>query len=1067
MASDASRLQVYANTPGDTQETYAYILQSNDTIQGSAGNDTLLGYAGNDVITGGAGNDSLDGGAGTDSAVFSGNYAAASIQYAAGTATFTITTAADGTDTVAGIETLIFADQSVTAASLTAASSGADDYAATSLTAGRVSVGGSVTGSLESAGDQDWFAISLTAGQGYTFSLDSCSSSGVDDPYLTLYDASGTFLTLNDDAEYSLNSLLTYTATQSASYFLAASSGTYGAGTGTYALSVAAGTAAALDTTAPTVSTFNPADGGTGVVTSANIVLTFSETIQRGTGNIILKSAAGATLETFDSATSSRLAISGSTLTIDPTSTLADATRYFVTFASGTLTDLAGNAYAGSSSYDFTTQAVATGTTDNSVPGDIKLVSANAVGVMADGGTNSGDNSAPVISADGRFVVFNSWGANLIAPDTNNNSDTFYKDTQTGRIEFAVSDALGVRPPQQTNGVQYGSYFSMSADGLYVAFETSANNLVDLTFLADPNSATGSTINSTTITSGDNNGDTDVYVKDLVTGALKLVSATAAGLAPSGAGASGYVSHSPAVSADGHYVAFTSSANNLVAGDTNTAADIFIKDLQSGSVRRVSTNAGGSQSNGGSDHAVFSADGRYVFFESNAKNLGGESTDFRWNIYRKDLQGGAIVCASTDANGAFAAGNTWSFAASTNAAVSAEGRFVVFESSAANLVSGDTNQRPDIFYKDLQTGAIQRVSVSTTGGQMTGSNVTSAASISADGRYVVFNSTSSELVAGSSSSNVFIRDMQTGELKVVSDYPATKWGTPQRALSFDGCISADGRFVVLKTNYPTDDDVYDYQVYRLNNPFLAALNVESSTSISLSAEQTGVTLTGASDITATGNNLDNTISGNTGANILTGAAGNDVLDGGAGIDTATYSASLANYTLTRTGSTCTVQANPGTDGTDTVTNIERLQFSDAKLALDTGATQSAGQTALLLGVVLPGQLAFDASKQALLGAVIGLFDAGYSMKDLSGAVLRLPIWDVLTGQTSPSNTDIANYLLTNVYGQAPDQVTLATAVTALNTESFQGGWLALLAASSAGQAHVGLVGLAQTGLVFA
>ena len=191
--------------------------------------------------------------------------------------------------------------------------------------------------------------------------------------------------------------------------------------------------------------------------------------------------------------------------------------------------------------------------------------------------------------------------------------------------------------------------------------------------------------------------------------------------------------------------------------------------------------------------------------------------------------------------------------------------------------------------------------------------------------------------------------------------------------------------------------------------------------------------------------------------------GNDTIDGGTGVDTAAYSNARAGYTITKTTSGNTVS---GPEGADTLTNIERLKFSDKSVALDMATNQSGGETALLLGAVLPGTLALDASKQSLLGSVISLFDAGYSMKDLSGAVLRLPIWDALTGQATPTNTDIANYLLTNVNGNAPDQATLAAAVNALNTESFQGDWLASLALSTASQTHIGLVGLQQTGLEY-
>ena len=207
--------------------------------------------------------------------------------------------------------------------------------------------------------------------------------------------------------------------------------------------------------------------------------------------------------------------------------------------------------------------------------------------------------------------------------------------------------------------------------------------------------------------------------------------------------------------------------------------------------------------------------------------------------------------------------------------------------------------------------------------------------------------------------------------------------------------------------------------------------------------------------------------------ILQSTSVNETIDGGAGTDTAVFNATRAasNVSKTSTGWTLTSPA----DGTDTLTNIERLKFSDGGRALDLGTTQSGGETALLLGAVLPGKLALDASKQALVGAVIGLFDQGYSLSILSGALLRLDIWSILTGQsvttsapytprTLAEDTAIANYLLTNVNGAAPDANTLQTAAAALHNETSQGAWLAQLAASTAGQTHIGLAGLANTGL---
>ncbi|MBV5330954.1 Ig-like domain-containing protein, partial [bacterium] len=635
MSSNATQLQVFANTPGDTQETYAYVLQSNDTIIGSTGNDALLGFAGNDVIKGGLGNDTLNGGIGTDSAVFASNFAAASVQYSSATASFTVTTALDGVDTLTNIETLVFADQSVSAASLIAPPPTADDFLASALTTGRLSVGSSVSGTLESVDDKDWFAVSLVAGQQYVFKLDAAANGGLPDAYLYLYDDGGQLLGSDDDGGTGLGSSLGFTATSSGTHYLSAESGIYGAGTGAYSLSAIFSTPAPVsDTSAPTVASYSPADGGTGVDLVANIALTFNEAIQRGTGSMVLKTAAGVVIETFDAATSSRVSVSGSTLTIDPSVSLVAASTYNLSFSAGTVLDVAGNRFAGTTSYDFSTSCLAAGTGTASTT--IKLVSANAAGVVADLGTNSGNNTAPALSADGRFVVFTSWGGNLVATDNNNpnetnnfNSDSFYKDMSSGAVQFVVTDEFGARsarmgsnstilnpiPGGYPTGVSVaGEGYAMSADGRVVAFETSANNLVSLSYQGDPNSPTGGTINSTTITAGDINTGDDVYAKNLATGTLKLVSSNANGLSPGSMG--GYVSSAAAVSADGSLVAFTSFNDGLLTGDTNRASDIFVKTLGSGAIARLSTTASGAQANGSSDQATFSADGHSLVFMS-------------------------------------------------------------------------------------------------------------------------------------------------------------------------------------------------------------------------------------------------------------------------------------------------------------------------------------------------------------------------------------------------------------------------------------------------------------------
>jgi hypothetical protein len=224
-------------------------------------------------------------------------------------------------------------------------------------------------------------------------------------------------------------------------------------------------------------------------------------------------------------------------------------------------------------------------------------------------------------------------------------------------------------------------------------------------------------------------------------------------------------------------------------------------------------------------------------------------------------------------------------------------------------------------------------------------------------------------------------------------------------------------------------------------------------------------------VTLAVNTLGQSVAGTTGNDNLIGTAGNDSIDGGTGTDTVSYAANRSAYSIVRVNNGFSVSSVG--DGVDTLTNVERLKFADSFLALDLGVNQSSGQTALLLGAVLPGRLALDASKQGLLGSVIGLFDSGYSMPVLAGALLRLDIWSILTGQnisaasrTLAEDTVIVKYLLGNVYGLVPDDVTVKANAEVMHSEISQGSWLGQLALSIAGQNHIGLVGLSATGMAF-
>jgi Tol biopolymer transport system component len=259
-------------------------------------------------------------------------------------------------------------------------------------------------------------------------------------------------------------------------------------------------------------------------------------------------------------------------------------------------------------------------------------------------------------------VAFESHATNLVPGDTNNAHDVFVRDREAGPIERVPLAADGGR----ANGESYSP--SLSADGRFVAFESYATDLVP----------------------GDTNGQRDIFVRDRQAGTTERVSLTADGAQAGGN------STSLSLSADGRFVAFV-SGDNLVPGDTNGVTDVFVRDRQAGVTERVSVGAGGAQADEASSLPSLSADGRLVAFVSDAANLVPGDTNGQRDIFVRDRQAGTTERVSLTADGAQAGGATGSSSRSLSPSLSADGRFVTFDSVAANLVPGDTNNAPDVF----------------------------------------------------------------------------------------------------------------------------------------------------------------------------------------------------------------------------------------------------------------------------------------------------------------------------------------------------------------------------------
>ncbi len=303
------------------------------------------------------------------------------------------------------------------------------------------------------------------------------------------------------------------------------------------------------------------------------------------------------------------------------------------------------------------------------------------------------------------------------------------------------------------------------------------------------------TSDATNLVAGDTNGKRDAFVHDRWTGETTRVSVSSSGEQANCSDPFG-CSSAAGISSDGRYVAIDSDAPNLVPGDTNAASDVFVHDRRTGLTTRISISDGGSQGNGASDSAAISTDGRYVAFSSTASNLVPGDTNGAVDVFVHDLRTGRTTRASLDSHGR----QTNRGSGSWDSALSAHGRYVAFTSNASNLVAHDTNNLADVFVRDLRTGRTTRVSVSSRGRQAGGDrtrNGSNAPSISANGRWIAFHSAASNLVRGDTNRvfDIFVRDRKTHQTRRVS---VSNRGRQANAESFGPpSISPDGRYVAF------------------------------------------------------------------------------------------------------------------------------------------------------------------------------------------------------------------------------------------------------------------------------
>lgn len=396
--------------------------------------------------------------------------------------------------------------------------------------------------------------------------------------------------------------------------------------------------------------------------------------------------------------------------------------------------------------------------------GQTQRVSVSSAGAQADAAS-----VAPDVSADGRYVVFQSSASNLVAGDTNGSSDIFLRDRQTETTQRISVSSSG------EEGNDRSTSPAISSDGRYVAFVSNASNLVagdknsvsDI-FVRDRQAGTTLRVSvssegqeagnasmepdlavtsagvvlvvfestASNLVAGDTNAKTDIFLHTLETGATQRLSVTDGGEQGDGD------SRAPAIDAGGLRVVFESDATQLISGDTNGFSDVFVKDLNSGTVTRAGVS--GTQGDSFSREAAISGDGESVGFKSEATNWVSGDSNFAADIFVSDPTGTTLEWVTDGASGASRLPSLSGDSASLR---------VAFESSASNLVQTDTNGVADVFVWESGV-AMKRASVDAQGNEGTGAST--APAISHDGRWVVFASEASNLVDGDTNSQTDI-----------------------------------------------------------------------------------------------------------------------------------------------------------------------------------------------------------------------------------------------------------------------------------------------------------------------
>ena len=275
----------------------------------------------------------------------------------------------------------------------------------------------------------------------------------------------------------------------------------------------------------------------------------------------------------------------------------------------------------------------------------------------------------------------------------------------------------------------------------------------------------------------------------------------------------------PAISSDGSTIAYSSEASNLVPGDTNSSSDVFAYDVTPGTTTRISVDSNGNQADFGGFRAAISGDGSTIAYESTATNLVAGDTNGDYDVFAYDVTTGTTTRISVDSSGN--QGNSYSW----QPTISADGSIIAYTSDASNLVAGDTNGTFDVFAYDVTTGTTTRVSVDSNGNQA--NDQSSSPAISGDGSTITYVSQASNLVPGETNGtyDVFAYDVATGTTTLIS--------IDSNGNSYAPAVSADGDTIAFSSDSSDlvesdTNGTYDVFAYDVTTGTTTRISVDSN-----------------------------------------------------------------------------------------------------------------------------------------------------------------------------------------------------------------------------------------------